>query len=47
MHLLLKIFILVKRSTCLDGLSIHNQELKTAHTVRGIRVCQTAAATCC
>jgi hypothetical protein len=40
----LKLFIYVKHSTCFGGLSVHHQELKTAHTATGI--CQTAAANC-
>jgi len=42
MILFLKLFILVKRSTCFGGLSVHHQELKTAHTATD--KCQTAAA---
>ena len=42
MHLLLKLFILVKRSLHVsDGLSTQYQELKAAHSATGI--CQTAA----
>ena len=36
MHLFLKLIILVKRSTCFGGLSVHHQELKTAHMATGI-----------
>ena len=42
MHQFLKLFILVKHSTCFGRFSTHHQELKTAHTATGI--CQTAAA---
>jgi hypothetical protein len=45
MHQFLKLFILVNALHVSDGLSVHHQELKTAHTATG--VCQTAAATCC
>ena len=38
MHLFLKLFILVKRSTCFGGLSVHHQELETGHTATGIYV---------
>jgi hypothetical protein len=45
MHLFLRLFILAKRCTCFGGLSVHHQELKTAHTATGI--CQTAGTNCC
>jgi len=45
MHLFLKLFILVKRSTYFGRFSVHHQEFQTARTATGIR--QTAAATCC
>ena len=35
MHPFLKLFILVKRCTCF-GLSVHHQELKTAHKATGM-----------
>jgi len=36
MHLFLKLFNLVKHSTCFGGLSVHHQELKTVYTETGI-----------
>jgi len=39
------LFISVRRCTCLNGFSVHHQELKTAHTASGI--CQTITANCC
>jgi len=45
MHVFLKLFILVKRSTC-SGRSFRPPSgAQNAHTSTGI--CQTAAATCC
>jgi len=41
MHLFFKLFILVYTLHVSDGLSVHHQELKTAHTATG--KCQTAA----
>jgi len=45
MHLFIRLFILVNALHVSDGLSVHDQELKTAHTATGIY--QTGAATCC
>jgi len=45
MYLFVKLFILVNRSTCFGGLSVHHQELKTAYTATGM--CQTVAPSCC
>jgi hypothetical protein len=43
MHLFLKLFILVKNTLHVwEGLSVHHQELKTAHTAKGL--CQTDTA---
>jgi hypothetical protein len=36
MDLFHKLFILVKHCTCFGGLSVHHQELKTAHTATGL-----------
>jgi hypothetical protein len=45
MHMFLKLLFFENVLYVSEGLSVHHEELKTAHTVTGIR--QTAAANCC